>query len=96
MTRNPEVMQQVKATLAELVKRAPHVEIIEINTPSGFSKTSPNNEFMVSIVRKARALAVSGDTILLAPACASMDQFESYADRGDRFASAVKAVIENV
>ena len=81
---------------SELVKRAPHVEIIEITAPSGFSKTSPNNEFMESIVRKARALAVSGDTVLLAPACASMDQFESYADRGDRFASAVKAVIENV
>ena len=32
MTRNPEVMQQVKATLAELVKRAPG-RAIEVRIP---------------------------------------------------------------
>jgi UDP-N-acetylmuramoylalanine--D-glutamate ligase len=37
---------------------------------------------------------VSGDTVLLAPACASMDQFVSYSDRGDRFAAAVKKVVQ--
>jgi UDP-N-acetylmuramoylalanine--D-glutamate ligase len=34
-------------------------------------------------------MASQGDTVLMAPAAASMDQFVDYADRGDRFAKAV-------
>lgn len=36
-------------------------------------------------VRQARARAVSGDTILLSPACASYDQFQNFEHRGDTF-----------
>ena len=46
---------------------------------------------MTAAVAAARDLATPGDTVLLAPAGASFDQFKGYADRGDAFAAAVRA-----
>ncbi|OBF06789.1 UDP-N-acetylmuramoylalanine--D-glutamate ligase [Mycobacterium sp. ACS4054] len=46
---------------------------------------------MTAAVAAARDLAQPGDTVLLAPAGASFDQFSGYADRGDAFAAAVRA-----
>jgi UDP-N-acetylmuramoylalanine--D-glutamate ligase len=49
---------------------------------------------MPTAVRLAAGLAQEGDTVLLAPAAASMDQFADYAERGRRFQDAVNAYLD--
>jgi UDP-N-acetylmuramoylalanine--D-glutamate ligase len=43
-------------------------------------------------VSRASAVASPGETVLLAPACASFDMFKSYAHRGEVFRRAVQAL----
>ncbi|HEX3283733.1 MAG TPA: UDP-N-acetylmuramoyl-L-alanine--D-glutamate ligase [Mycobacterium sp.] len=81
-----------------LSRHAPDVPVVEVVTgeDSGVPETNEPNEssvtrLMNAVVDAARRLARPGDTVLLAPAGASFDQFSGYADRGDAFAAAVRA-----
>ena len=47
---------------------------------------------MPAAVRAAHAVAQPGDTVLLSPACASLDMYRDYTHRGDEFAAAVRSL----
>jgi UDP-N-acetylmuramoylalanine--D-glutamate ligase len=72
-----------RATIAAaLARHAPDVPVVTIDTD--------DTGGMDEAVRSAATLAQPGDTVLLAPAAASMDMFRDYAERGDRFAAAAR------
>jgi UDP-N-acetylmuramoylalanine--D-glutamate ligase len=49
-------------------------------------------ETLENAIRKANAVAQSGDVVLLAPACASFDQFKNYEHRGQVFKEIVRGL----
>ncbi|MDF3288602.1 UDP-N-acetylmuramoyl-L-alanine--D-glutamate ligase [Streptomyces silvisoli] len=77
-----------RALIAEALRRhAPEVPVVDLERT--------DTEAMTAVVDAAKALAQPGDTVLLAPACASMDMFANYGKRGDAFAEAVRALHNN-
>jgi UDP-N-acetylmuramoylalanine--D-glutamate ligase len=76
-----------RAVIAEaLLRHAPDVRVIEVE--------GDDTSVMDRVVGAAAELAEPGDTVLLAPGCASMDMFANYGARGDAFAESVRRLRE--
>jgi UDP-N-acetylmuramoylalanine--D-glutamate ligase len=70
-----------------LARHAPDVPVVRVDVAET-DQMAP--ALMDQVVARAAERARDGDVVLLAPACASMDQFTSYGHRGDEFAAAVR------
>jgi UDP-N-acetylmuramoylalanine--D-glutamate ligase len=65
----------------------------KIESQIGSSKVEVvHAETLENALRKANAAAVPGDVVLLAPACASFDQFRNYEQRGQVFKEIVRGL----
>jgi UDP-N-acetylmuramoylalanine--D-glutamate ligase len=80
-----------RAVIADaLARHAPDVPVIDTGGGEDEPLDTPGSGPMERVVEAAARLAHPGDTVLLAPGCASQDQFRNYGERGDAFADAVR------
>ncbi len=82
-----ELVPSVKEKAKCIVLMGKDAEIIELAL-AGCVPTCKASD-MKTAVKLAAEIAAVGDTVLLSPACASLDQYENYQDRGDKFKEAV-------
>jgi UDP-N-acetylmuramoylalanine--D-glutamate ligase len=86
-------MNELKPAIKEKAK-----SVVLIGKDAGLIKQALNDCVpvysagdMVEAVKIAASLAEFGDSVLLSPACASLDQYKNYQDRGEKFTKAVLA-----
>jgi len=67
----------------------------QIVSPKSGGPEVVHAETLENAIRKANAVAQPGDVVLLAPACASFDQFKNYEHRGEVFKEIVRGLTES-
>ena len=85
--------QDLEAALARHAPDVPVIRALGEQTGDQQAQVISAEEIMVRAVNAAASVAGAGDTVLMAPAAASMDQFTSYAHRGEAFIEAVAACV---
>jgi len=78
--------------LRQRVKRVYTIGAAAAKIESQIKAEVVHAETLENAIRKAHAVAQPGDVVLLAPACASFDQFKSYEHRGQVFKEMVKGL----
>jgi UDP-N-acetylmuramoylalanine--D-glutamate ligase len=89
--------QDFTALRAAFAGKVRHVVLIGRDAPAleqalAGACTTERAVDMGAAVRAAQAAARTGDTVLLSPACASLDMYRDYTHRGDEFALAVRSL----
>ncbi len=87
--------QDFEVLVDEVRRAVTRLYVIGVDGPAiaeTLAGTAPTEdcETLAEAVRRARHHAASGELVLLAPACASFDQFTNYGERGDRFTDLVR------